>query len=38
MDLVLRERPLRVFASGGRRVNHLDERYAGRTPDILGSA
>jgi myo-inositol 2-dehydrogenase / D-chiro-inositol 1-dehydrogenase len=38
MDLVLRERPTRVFASGGQRVNHLDERYAGRTPDILDSA
>jgi myo-inositol 2-dehydrogenase / D-chiro-inositol 1-dehydrogenase len=35
MDLVL---PTRVFASGGQRVNHLDERYAGRTPDILDSA
>jgi myo-inositol 2-dehydrogenase / D-chiro-inositol 1-dehydrogenase len=38
MDLVLREKPLRVFASGAQRVNHLDERYAGRVPDILDSA
>jgi predicted dehydrogenase len=38
MDLILREQPLRVFASGGQRVNHLDERYGGRTPDILDSA
>ena len=42
MDLILREQPLRVFASGGQRVNHLDERYDGpdgpRTPDILDSA
>ncbi len=38
MDVVLKERPLRVFASGGQRVNHLDERYEGRTPDILDSA
>jgi myo-inositol 2-dehydrogenase / D-chiro-inositol 1-dehydrogenase len=42
MDLILRERPQRVFASGGQRVNHLDERYGGpegpRTPDILDSA
>jgi len=38
MDLVLREKPLRVFASGAQRVNHLDERYDGRTPDILDSA
>lgn len=38
MDFVLNEHPLRVFASGGQRVNHLDERYDGRTPDILDSA
>jgi myo-inositol 2-dehydrogenase/D-chiro-inositol 1-dehydrogenase len=38
MDLILRERPASVFASGGQRVNHLDERYEGRTPDILDSA
>ena len=38
MDLVLNERPARVFASGSQRVNHLDERYDGRIPDILDSA
>jgi len=38
MDLILKEKPARVFASGGQRVNHLDERYDGRTPDILDSA
>ena len=38
MDFVLGEHPVRVFASGGQRVNHLDERYDGRTPDILDSA
>ncbi len=38
MDLILGERPLRVFASGGQRVNHLDEDYGGRRPDILDSA
>ena len=38
MDLILREKPLRVFASGGQRVNHLDEDYRGRRPDILDSA
>ena len=32
MDFVLGEHPVRVFASGGQRVNHLDERYDGRTP------
>jgi myo-inositol 2-dehydrogenase / D-chiro-inositol 1-dehydrogenase len=38
MDHILQEQPLRVFASGGQRVNHLDEKYSGRTPDILDSA
>jgi predicted dehydrogenase len=42
MDVILRERPVAVFASGGQRVNHLDERYDGpngqRVPDILDSA
>jgi predicted dehydrogenase len=38
MDHLLREKPLRVFASGAQRVNHLDERYDGQTPDILDSA
>ena len=38
MEFILGERATRVFASGGQRVNHLDERYDGRTPDILNSA
>jgi predicted dehydrogenase len=38
MDLILREKPKRVFASGDQRVNHLDESYEGRRPDILDSA
>jgi myo-inositol 2-dehydrogenase / D-chiro-inositol 1-dehydrogenase len=38
MDLILKEKPHRVFASGDQRVNHLDERYGGQTPDILDSA
>jgi predicted dehydrogenase len=38
MDLILRDRPRRVFASGGQAVNHLDESVAGRTPDILDNA
>ena len=38
MELILRERAVRVMASGGQRVNHLDERYAGQVPDILDSA
>ena len=38
MDFILKEKPARVFASGGQRVNHLDEDYGGKTPDILDSA
>ncbi len=38
MDFILKEKPLRVFASGGQRVNHLDEDYGGKKPDILDSA
>ncbi|MFK8022804.1 MAG: Gfo/Idh/MocA family protein [Ilumatobacter sp.] len=30
--------PVRVIASGGQDVNHLDERYDGETPDILDNA
>jgi len=38
MNLVTAQRPLRVYASGGMDVNHLDERYQGETPDILDNA
>jgi myo-inositol 2-dehydrogenase/D-chiro-inositol 1-dehydrogenase len=38
MDFILGERPTRVFASGGQSVNHLDERYDGKAPDILDNA
>ena len=38
MHLVVGERPIRVFASGGQAVNHLDERYDGEVPDILDHA
>ncbi len=38
MNLILRERPCRVMASGAQDVNHLDERYGGRVPDILDNA
>jgi myo-inositol 2-dehydrogenase / D-chiro-inositol 1-dehydrogenase len=42
MDFILQEKPTHVYASGGQRVNHLNERYDGpngqTTPDILDSA
>lgn len=38
MRLALGSDPVRVMASAGRDVNHLDERYSGETPDILDNA
>ncbi|MFD1696177.1 Gfo/Idh/MocA family protein [Roseibium aestuarii] len=35
MRLILKSEPVRVSASAGQAVNHLDERYDGETPDIL---
>lgn len=34
MRLILKSEPVRVMASAGQAVNHLDERYGGETPDI----
>ncbi len=38
MRLVLGSNPVRVFASGAMDVNHRDERYGGRAPDIIDNA
>ncbi|MDP6969556.1 MAG: Gfo/Idh/MocA family oxidoreductase [Gammaproteobacteria bacterium] len=38
MRLVLRSDPVRVYASAGVDVNHLDEQYDGQTPDIIDNA
>ncbi|MET0606041.1 MAG: Gfo/Idh/MocA family oxidoreductase [Beijerinckiaceae bacterium] len=38
MRLVVRDEPARIFASGAMGVNHRNERYGGRTPDILDNA
>lgn len=38
MRLIVRSEPVRVFCSGGRDVNHLDEVYEGRAPDILDNS
>ncbi len=35
MRLILKSDPVRVMASAGQAVNHLDERYGGETPDVL---
>jgi predicted dehydrogenase len=38
MRLILKAEPLRVMASAGQEVNHLDERYDGEVPDIWDTA
>ena len=38
MDLIVGEQPIRVYASGGQSVNHLDEKYDGRQADMLDNA
>jgi predicted dehydrogenase len=38
MNLVVGSRPVRVLASGGQDVNHLDEMYNGERSDILDNA
>jgi len=38
MRHILKDEPVRVMASGGQMVNHLDERYDGEAPDIWDSA
>ncbi len=38
MRHILRDEPVRVFASGAQDVNHLDETYGGETPDIIDNA
>ncbi len=34
MRLILRDEPVRVMASAGQAVNHLDERYGDAVPDV----
>ncbi|MFK8083366.1 MAG: Gfo/Idh/MocA family protein [Granulosicoccus sp.] len=38
MRLMIQSEPVRVFASGAIDVNHLNESYDGKTPDILDNA
>lgn len=38
MNQVIPSKPVRVYASGGQDVNHLDETYDGEVPDILDNA
>jgi len=34
MRLILKDEPIRVMASAGQTLNHRDEEYAGRVPDV----
>lgn len=38
MCLLTGANPVQVYASGGVDVNHIDERYDGRAPDIIDNA
>ncbi len=38
MNAIMDDRPTRVMASGGQDVNHLDEVYDGKVPDVLDNA
>ena len=38
MRVIVDSEPVRVYASGAQDVNHLDERYDGRTPDMVDNA
>ncbi len=38
MRHILRDEPVRIFASGAQDVNHLDELYNGEVPDIIDNA
>jgi len=38
MNLITRQRPIRVYASGAMDVNHRDESYGGEIPDVLDNA
>ena len=38
MRLIIQSKPLSVYASGGQDVNHLDEEYNGKKPDIIDNA
>ena len=38
MRLVIQSEPKKVYASGNQDVNHLKEKYDGKTPDIIDNA
>jgi predicted dehydrogenase len=38
MNLIMPSKPIKVYASGGQSVNHLDEQYDGKIPDIIDNS
>ncbi|MEM7042074.1 MAG: Gfo/Idh/MocA family oxidoreductase [Pseudomonadota bacterium] len=38
MRLIIGAEPTKIYASGGQDVNHVDERYEGKRPDIIDNA
>ena len=38
MNLMVPSKPIKIYASGGQDVNHLDEIYDGKTPDIIDNS
>ena len=38
MRLIIQSEPTKVYASGNQAVNHLMEKYDGKTPDIIDNA
>jgi myo-inositol 2-dehydrogenase / D-chiro-inositol 1-dehydrogenase len=38
MRLIVQSEPVRVYCSGAMDVNHLDERYDGKRPDIIDNS
>lgn len=38
MRLIVQSEPVRVYCSGAMDVNHIDENYGGRTPDIIDNS
>ena len=38
MRLIVKAKPVRVYCSGAMDVNHRDERYDGKTPDIIDNS
>ena len=38
MDLIIGSQPIKVYATGGQNVNHLDEKYDGKQANMLDNA